>query len=106
MTILPIINPYIAVKKTYIIGGLTDRKYTKGKQTAMLAKKLGIPAFRLPLDSFFKNTLYGQRKILNVDTCVQALSMYLDTKHWDRTFDIVLPAKYQVMKYEKPLFNG
>ena len=83
-------------------GSGSDGAQTKGPQTKLLAKKLGIPAFRLPLDSFYKNTLYGAHKTLNVDTTIQALSTYLDCRHWNKTFDLVLPPRYSRLKWEIP----
>lgn len=88
-----------ASKKTYIVGGLTDRRYTKGPQTSLLAKKLGIPTVRFPLDAFYKNTRYGADKTLNIDTSVQLLSTYLDVRNWSKSFDLILPPRYCVRKW-------
>ena len=70
-----------------------------------MAKKLGIPCFRLPLDSFYRNMNFGAQQTLNIDTSVMILSTYLDVKNWGKTLDLVLPPRYSRLRKENPNFK-
>jgi len=78
-------------KTNFIIGGLIDRTVIKGASLST-ARKLEIPARRLPLDEFYPGMI---KKALSINQVAEILVMYRSTKDWGKALEEVVPERYK-----------
>lgn len=74
---------------TYVVGGIVDKNRHK-LLCYNKAKKLGIPARRLPLDEYIN--LAG-RRVLTTTHVVQLILKYFENHDWKEAFEYVLPPR-------------
>jgi len=74
---------------SFIIGGIVDKSVSScaSLHKASLCK---IRSVRLPLKEYLGKV---KKAVLNIDTVVEILCVYLDIKDWKKTFEQTLPSR-------------
>ncbi|CEM38534.1 unnamed protein product [Vitrella brassicaformis CCMP3155] len=77
--------------KVYVIGGLVDRSIAKYESWSQ-AQQYGLPCRKLPFTRYIKENL---GTVLNVNTVVEVLIRYLQTKDWEHALTASVPQRKQ-----------
>ena len=87
----------VSEDKIYIIGGLVDRQVIKNRSMIRFNNiknnnEIKIMAKRLPLQKYIDNL---SNPILNINTVVEILSIYMDMdkKDWKKALEYALPKR-------------
>lgn len=82
----------ISEENVYIIGGFVDKPVSKNR-TLFKANLLNIKTARLPLDEHVKDL---KNNVLNVNTVVEIIAEYYETKDWKKSIEKALPKRMVV----------
>lgn len=79
----------VSEENIFIVGGFVDKPVSKDR-TLFKANSLGIKTARLPLEQYIKDI---KNNVLNVNTVVEILANYIETKDWKTAIETVLPKR-------------
>lgn len=73
----------------FIVGGFVDKPVSKNR-TLFKANELGIKTAKLPLENYVDDI---KNNVLNINTVVEILANFQQTKNWKTSIESVLPKR-------------